>query len=194
MKNMKLKTRLIFGALGMVILVMIASSLVVSIIINKQNENTSNNQLKKSLDIIRDDLLAKQEKLILDSRQMATIDGMGGKIDFLYEFKSDKDPTMTKNAYREITNNIFNIASASNLWKAGIYDVDGDLGSFVFEKEDGVFFLGYCLYAPSLTLQTGILQPGEQMKTDSWQKMNDMPNMGIKIKGLSQKEINELWK
>ena len=69
MKKMALKKKLIAGSLSLIILLMITSVVGVSIILREQNRDASYELLEKSLNIIREDLLVKQEKLLFDACQ-----------------------------------------------------------------------------------------------------------------------------
>ena len=83
--KMKLKNKLMVGVSTMLIIVMLLSTLVVSIMINKQNREASNDLLKKSFDVIRDAISERQTKLLSYSHQMSTINNMGGKIKYIAE-------------------------------------------------------------------------------------------------------------
>ena len=133
MKRMKLKNKLIFVSLALAILVMVVTTTVVSMVIDRQNIGASYDRLKNSLNIIREDLEAKQKKLLFDAHQASTIDDMAGKIKFLYNYKKEGDSSVTQNTFREIASSLFNVGSTSGLWEMGIYDLDGDLNGFLVQ-------------------------------------------------------------
>ncbi len=50
---MSLKKKLIFGAIGLVVFIMLSSVLIVSILVTKQNKNTANGQIKSAINVIK---------------------------------------------------------------------------------------------------------------------------------------------
>jgi hypothetical protein len=194
-KRMKLKSKLIVGSLAMVILVMTVSTVVVSTVISKQNREASSDQIRKSLNIVRDDLLGKQGKLASNARQTATVNKMGSKVKFLNDYKAESDRTMTTSSYEEITNDLFQIGATSGLCKVAVYDIDGDLISFVV-NEKGASLLGYRYFAPSPAFQFASLKQGEQIKQESWQNAETLSalKMALKFPGQIPKEERTIFR
>ena len=62
MENITLKSKLIMGSLAMVVFVMVASTLVLSYLINRQNEKASFDLVGKALNIVSSDLSEKHRK------------------------------------------------------------------------------------------------------------------------------------
>ena len=150
MKNLVFSTKLIIGSLSIVILVMIASALVVSTLVNNQNRKSSIVQLEKSINIMRNDLKTKQADVLANARQGASMNNMGSRIKFLYESKTNRDRSMTRDTYEEIISEVYNVASTAALWKAAVYDSDGDLAVFVVNGSNEKSQLGYCFYNPKV--------------------------------------------
>ena len=181
MKRIKLKNKLISGSLIIVILVMIVTTTAVSIVINRQNTSASYNSLKNCLNIVRSDLQVKQKKLLFDSRQAATLNGMAGKIKFLYQYKKQADRTITQNTFMEITSALFNISNTSGLWELGVYDLDGDLKSFAVQVEEETYSFGYP--GNSASKARGItLKSGGQIERDAWKDLETLPDMHLRLK------------
>lgn len=181
-RRMKLKTKLIFGSLAMVILVMLASTIVVATLIKRQNRETSNDQIEKSLNVVRDDLTAKQTEILSTANQLATVDRMGSKVKFLNEYKTESDRSMTWSTYRQITKSLFQLGMNGNLYQAAIYDQDGDLTSFLHERDGGELLLGYRHYAPQTTFQFVFLKEGEQPNAVSWQEQETLDDLKVDLK------------
>ena len=140
---MKLKNKLISNSLLIVILVMVVTTAAVSLVINRQNVSASHDRIKNSLNIIREDLEVKEKGLLSDARQAISLDGMAGKVKFIYNYKKEKDSTVTRNTFREMASSLFNVAGTSGLWEMGIYDKDGDLDAFVVEVAEETYSFGY---------------------------------------------------
>ncbi|MBF0121616.1 MAG: HAMP domain-containing protein [Desulfobacterales bacterium] len=193
MNRMKLKNKLMFGALGIAIFIILISTTVASVIIGKQNREASNKVLIKAGNIIIDDIEALQIKLLSESRQMATINDMGTKIQFLIDEKNGADPMLTRSSYREVVRDIHNIGIAGQLWKITIYDLHSDLIAFVIiDKEKAV--LGYLQRAPELAFQLGTMKIKEKQQDAEWksEKKYDEVDLKFKITPVPQKEIIQI--
>jgi methyl-accepting chemotaxis protein len=181
MKRMKLKSKLISNSLLTVVLVMVVTTTAVSIVINRQNSSASYDRIKNALNIIREDLQVKQKKLLFDSRQAATLDGMAGKVKFLYQYKNEDNTSVTQNTFQEMASTLFNISSTSGLWELGIYDSDGELKSFAVQTEEETYSFGYPGNSGSKA-QGITLRSGEQIKLDGWKGLESLPDMNMKPK------------
>ncbi len=150
---MKLKAKLVLMVLAIVMLVMIVSTIAVSFLVSKQNKKISYEQLRTSSDVIRNELASIQGALLENARQIATIDKMGTKIKFLYDYKDQAGLTMTRSTFDRMSTTLFNISVTGNLWGAGIYDNDGDLMAFAGHPDEKNAFLGHCTYIPQRTVR-----------------------------------------
>lgn len=161
---MKLKNKIMFGAFAMLIVVMLISSLVVSLVINKQNRKTSELLIEKSFNIILEDFKDKQLKLLSDTRKISSLNVMGGAIKFVFE---NKKTYAQSSLYESITENLFNAGSTLDIWKVGVYDLDGDLISFyISDNANNTLQAGFIQQAPNRTCNTTILQNGQKLKMD----------------------------
>ncbi|MDD5205218.1 MAG: hypothetical protein PHS17_07340, partial [Desulfobacterales bacterium] len=119
MKSMTLKSKLVAGSLGMVVLVMTASAVVVSLVIQKQNRTASYQALDKSLSVLREELSLMQEKLLSDTRQMATINEMGSQLKFIRDFQSNQ--SMIAEPLRKMTYSVGQVGMTGKMWKNAVY-------------------------------------------------------------------------
>ena len=129
---MKLKAKLILGGLGIVMFGMIASAIIFSMIFSNQNYRSATENLEKSMIIIREDLVAQRETFTSNARQLITINKLGGSLKFLYEFGKSA-PTSYQTTFREVSQALLSSATTSDLWKIGIYDIEGHLNSFAIQ-------------------------------------------------------------
>ena len=182
MKRMKLKNKLILGSLAMVIFVMGASAVVVSTLVNKQNRGAANDQIAKSLNVIRDELAGKQERLLKDVRQTTTFNKMGSKVKYLYEFKKDMDRKTAGNTCEAITNGLFNIAISGQLREVLIYDIDGDLTAFAVKSGKDEYLAGFGYYKPQRTFRYVVRQVGKELQSDAWRDGASLPDGNITTK------------
>lgn len=180
MKLMALKNKLLTGSLAMSVLVMITSALVVSMVINKQNRIASYQNIEKSLNIIREDLSMMWAKLLADTQQMATINGMGPMVKFVSDFNDNQD--MINEYLRKITYSLGQIGETGNLWKAAIYDIKGQLNAFAVKQSGGGFLLGFTSNASTASFNGGILKDGKQLMLEDWKDLGNFQDPKIKFK------------
>jgi len=172
-KGMKLKGKLISGSLAMVVLVMVVSAIVVSIVISGQNQRAADRELRKSLNIVREDLLEKQRKLLSDSQQIASTDQMGAKLDLITGYKGNADLMMVaRNSCEEISNAIAQIGFTSDLWKIAVFDQQGRLVAFASQKDKNAYLVGNYYEAPKPTFSCATLKKGGELNRDSWEKQD----------------------
>lgn len=182
MKRMRLKNKLILGALGIIITMMVVSTLSVAFLISKQNRKAADGLLINALDIVREDLSGRQEKVLADTRQLASMEKMGSKVKLLYDSKRDPNLNWVQNTYTDLTGYVYQLVRTGQMWKAAIYDIDGDLKSFAIRGEDNAFFLGYCHLVPQPVFISATVKQDETLSRDSWQQSEELPHAGSKLK------------
>ena len=182
MSKFKLKSKLILISLIMSIFVMVSSTVVVSIMVRRQSEQASNDQVRKALNIVQNDLSERKEKILTDTRQMATTGDLGSSIKFLREYKSNNSTTITKSTYEKISSNIYQIGMTGGIWKTYVYDIDGDLISFSIQKDGKSFLMGHTCSGTETSFEYAVLKNGEKLKAESWQKTTQSPDESIKLK------------
>ena len=78
-----LKNKILIGVPFTFITVMLIVTIVVSVILNKQNRRSANTLIQNTFNIIHHSISEKQEKLLFDSHQIASLDNMGRKINYI---------------------------------------------------------------------------------------------------------------
>ena len=136
MKTMSLKQKLLVIPLAMVILVMVASAIVASIVISGQNKTAAYGSIEKSLNVIREDLLATKGKLIEDTRTMAGMNGLGSIVGYLDDLAGELP--QYDNSLKDIGVQLSQIRKTGNMSKIAVYGREGWLYTFsvVQEKAD----------------------------------------------------------
>jgi len=140
MKRVKFRNKLMFMGLSMVIFVSIVSTIVAFFVINNQNRDASNDLLNRSSNIIIDDLLEIREKLLSDSRQLATINNMASGIQYILENNRQFEEISMKQTYQAVVQNLYNSAVSEDIWKVGFYDTSGDIVAFSNIEDEGIFW------------------------------------------------------
>jgi methyl-accepting chemotaxis protein len=196
---MSLKKKLIFGAGGLVILIMIATLSLVSVLVTKQNKNIADKQVLSAVNVIRQDLLDKQNKLMADALQMASANQMASKIAYLNENKREPNIRLLHAQYQTIVGAIYQVGQTSDLWKMAIYDMEGDLKAFAVRGEASDI-LGYVHYAPmtdpglvrseetpagadkNVSFFIASLNKGDPATRDAYKQAEAFPEAGIAAK------------
>jgi methyl-accepting chemotaxis protein len=178
---MKLKAKLILGGLGIVMFVMIASAIVFSMIFNNQNRKSVAENLEKSMIIMREDLVAQRDTLISNTRQLITINKLGGSLKFLYEFGKSA-PTSYQTTFRDVSQALLSSATTNDLWKIGIYDIDGHLNSFAIQNNESAFLIGYYYEVPHPTFGVASVRKGEELQQEMWEETESLSEMTLKLR------------
>jgi methyl-accepting chemotaxis protein len=194
---MSLKKQLISGAIILVVLIMVLSIGLVSFWVTKQNKETARGQVQGSLNVVKQDLLDKQAKLLSDTFQMASANKMPSKVAYLNGTKRDKSIHLYHAQYQTITNTIHQVGKTSDLSKMAIYDMEGDLKSFASRSQESDI-LGYVHYTEvrgkdgvatkpredgqEMALFIATLAAGESAARDSYKQVAEMTDTTISLK------------
>lgn len=192
---MKFKHKLISSAVIIVVFIMILSTLIVSLTVQKQNQASANELLKTSFNLIKGELETLQATLMTCSRQMATIDNMGNDVKLAYEFKSESNREIALDTYRKIVKSMFNITTANDLDFAYLYDLDGDLLAFVDPEADQTT-AGYPYQEDSEPVyQMCTLAPEEKISYEAWKTVSQPPSeVPLKAGAMADQETAGLEK
>ena len=183
MKKLTLKNKLIMGSLAMVVFVMVASTLVLSYLINRQNERASFDLVGRALNVVSSDLSERQDKLLSIASQAANMDGMASAVQFIRDFGNSDDDggslAMTKGTYEGMATGICRIGITSNIWKIAVYDSNGALLAFADQREGNQFVLGYYVSSPRPTFFTETVQGGEKKDEYVWKESDSVDELGL---------------
>ena len=114
-KRMALGKKLVFGAIGISLGIIIISMVSVSYIVNRQNVNASNDILRNAFNVVTDDLQVRQTKLLAATQQFSSIDGIGNRVKFALDYKDKVDNISSRNAFKKILQPFYNIVFSSNV-------------------------------------------------------------------------------
>jgi methyl-accepting chemotaxis protein len=149
MFSKKLRMKILAGALGLVIMVSLISTLVVSVIVNKQNRASVNLSLEKGLAIVKDDLGQRQEAVLNELEQMTELNKLGENVKFILDYSSnaldtgDSSFTMTRDSSERIAFALLQNVMGSGYARMMVYDLHGRLLNFAFRSGDDAITVGY---------------------------------------------------
>ncbi len=171
MKGFKLRGKLIAVALGIVILVMGASTVVVTLLVSSQNADVSAKFLRTAFNIIRDDLIVRSDDITIKAAQMVTSGDLASRATFLAGYKAEENPFAgVFNAYVQAAQTLFTVGSAGNVWKAALFDIEGDLLAFFQAGGDGRARLGYAFRYPQPTYRVLSLAKDQKPDNELWKQ------------------------
>lgn len=182
MGKMRLRTKLIITSVATLIVPLVVSILVVSVVLNRQNETASHKALGRSMSIIRSDLLSKQTKLQSDAQQLATTNEMGSTLGILIEYSGKQGmETLLKSSAGNSLNSILQIQKTGKLQQAAIYDNDGRMVFFVARKDKQSSVVGYALSGGKPAVYSATLLDGQTLSPDSWHEAETLPGSLLKL-------------
>lgn len=178
---MKLRDKILLIAAGIVVVVMLISTAGVAFLINKQNQKASRDHLDRSFKIARERIDSIQSQLLEDAHQMATVDDMGTKIQFVAGEKESGSVEMFENSFVEIARALYNAGLSSKVNRIRAYDGDGDLVAFVLIHND-TSLLGFNKYGNGgATLQTVTTKTGDQPASDAWENTTETHDIPLQL-------------
>ncbi len=129
---MKLSNKLVIWAFCIIIFLTLFSTVSALLIVYQQNIGNSEELLKRSMKIIKDDIGETQKRLVVNSLQLSTASEISSKVSFIREQKAEKaELNLVMTYITETISSIYNIAVLGNLWKVAVYDKNGDLTAYV---------------------------------------------------------------
>lgn len=142
MISQHLRVKILGGALLLVLMVSLFSTVVVSFIVSRQNKAAVTADLEKGLTIVRDNLIEIQQNIVSDLEQMAEINKTGEQIKFIMEF-GDKGVSIAKSSFVEIANAAFERAVSGGYKQLLVYTLDGTLVGFARQTPQAGFLKSY---------------------------------------------------
>ncbi len=166
---------MILGAVGMIVTVMIASQAVVMLLLDQENRKIADDRIEKALNVVREELLGKQAKLLSETQQMASANKMGSMVKYLNDIKKETNLNLYLQTYAAVTNTIYQVGRTGNLWHMAVYDFEGDLKSFALRKDGDLALLGFRhggeVYAADFST-------GTELSLDAWARQEHAAAVG----------------
>ncbi len=129
---MTFKNKLTIATIGLVVIIVVVFTLIVSYTVSKQNMTVSTDSLKNAFTIIQYQLEDLKTKFLSETRQVIAIADLGTELSLIESYKQRPDGhTMTRSNHIKIITNLYSAASAGNISRMSAYDADGKLVAFV---------------------------------------------------------------
>ncbi len=177
---MNLRNKLIFGAVIIIVIVVLALTTVVSYIINAQSVDASHQILRNTFKVVLDDLSMRQDKLSSGTKQLAVANDMGSTIKYVGQYKRGGDEKISVYPLRKITSVLYTIIQATEAWKMAVYDKEGDLISFsVLNADEDIY--GYATGYPNPFLKVVEVKKEGTSEKDEWIKLGEFPEFAMHL-------------
>ncbi|MCG8686231.1 MAG: methyl-accepting chemotaxis protein [Desulfobacterales bacterium] len=159
----------ILGVIVMVVvIVMVASSLVVSWRIYGQNVDATNAKLTVGANTVKSKITDVQADLIRKIVQMDSLFKVSENVKFLADFKKDYDLGMTETGFTDLANALFATATVNNLNTIALYDGNGELLTFSEYQKDGTRLTGYYYVNPEKAFKFTRAAADADLKKSRW--------------------------
>jgi methyl-accepting chemotaxis protein len=170
-----LRAKLTIGALGLVVIVCVAITAVVSFIINRQNLQAVQRDLEKAVVVVETELVERQQNLATEINRLAVENTIGATVKFFSDYAAN-DLSITESTYYKTASIVLKKAMAMESQRIGVYDLQGNLQVFAIREGEDDFRFGFY---KSPTLHMNISLKGEQFDEASWQHTEQV--RGVKV-------------
>ena len=189
--SMKFKQKILSVILFIIVLVMAASTLVVSYLIYRQNVSATRSSIEVAAGNVKTRLSEIQTDLIDKTRQMIGIFKVGDNTKFIVEFKDKFDLGMTETSFLELANALFATSSSSDIQVMAIYDVNNELVAFSEKLDNGSRNVGFYYINPEKAFNHTVVQTGDDLKKSKWETSSSLESLASPIQktGVSQKDV-----
>lgn len=179
--KIKLRTKTIMGTASLLIFVMLISTVVVSIIVNRQNRQTSDDLINKSFTITNEFLSQRMKKQLLDTSQMAKRNEMGEKLKFINNL-SGMNYSLYLDMYRKTVIAIYELSMIANLDRTTIYNTKGEFIAAVI-KDGNKATLVYKL-KDTIEMAEFFESDSEESNRGSWKKQSSLQGFDSQFEGV----------
>ncbi|MBF0467282.1 MAG: methyl-accepting chemotaxis protein [Desulfamplus sp.] len=188
--KLKIKSKLILGALAMAIILMSSSAAIVSVIVGKQTRTGIDENLTRTVNIIKDELTAHEKAIMDQCKRLVSSSDMANEIKFLHDYPGKDSMTTTRSTFVGNAGTLFQSASTNKFSSIATYDIDGNLTTFVVDKKNDRYFAGFHLLDKTgSAFMGGELEGSDKLNDDKFLDNATQPELPIKL-DLSDRDIS----
>ncbi|MBU2511316.1 HAMP domain-containing protein [bacterium] len=173
--SFSLKYKLMITSLSMVIFVVIACTIMISLVIYHQNKNSAQELIKKTLFLSEKKFVLKNASLVKSTENVPSNTEIVETLTTLHSLGGLEDHSQADHYYnfRKITKALYNIGLAADLAKIAIYTKDGRLMSFVnFYKNSSL--VGYAL---DNEFEVTTIKDHDTLNFENWHRSERVENI-----------------
>jgi len=181
--RIRLKGKIVSLALGIVILVMIASTVTVSLVISSQNREAAQKILVTAFNFLRADLDGRGREVSRTAGQIDKAADLKGQLNFLLEHKTNQEPfSGAVNAYAKAAQALYTVSASAGVWLAGVFDQQGDALVFFQAGQGNPSTLGYFLKYPAREFNFLTLEQGQELDNEVWKGLKTEKGTELPLK------------
>jgi methyl-accepting chemotaxis protein len=173
--SMKLKTKLMGVVLGVVLFIMLCSTVVVYLLLNKQNRKAAQMNFINTSNIIKNDLIDLRNKQVQESSRTVLSTKLGQKIKFIFNFSAIDQFSLTQDTYNQIVAALVRNISANGLWQMAIYNKAGTILAYSEVDAKNQIRAGYRYTNPDVRYAVAPIPEGAAISDIKFENKNSMP-------------------
>jgi len=177
---MKLGTKIVLGMLAAVCLVMAGSTIVLYVILSRQNRDLADDELTRSIRVIRQEFQERQEGLMDLNRQIILVNKIGETAKTLQDF-GKKNPDSFRSIYTTLATVCLSAVQLHGFAHVLYYDGDGDLVAFALPRPEGAILCGFHVPNRKPAFESITVEPGKRTEFDKWDKTEAVAGAGVKL-------------
>jgi methyl-accepting chemotaxis protein len=172
---MKLKTKLMGVVLGVVVFILLCSTVVVYWLLNKQNRQNIQANFISTSNIVKSDLQNLQEKQARQSNRIVLSTKLWEKMKFISNFSQIGQFSYTQDSYNKILASLVQAISNNNLWQMAIYDKNGAILAYGQAGGKNKIEGGYRFKNPDQLFAVAPIPEGAAIGDIKFENKKDMP-------------------
>ncbi len=172
---MKLKFKLISVVLGVVLFIMLCSTVVVYILLNRQNMEAAEGNFNNTGNIIKSDLLLLVKNQSQAGGNLVRSTKMGDKVKFISDFSGGDQFSLTKDSYNQLVSSMVQAVSAADLWQIAVYNKEGEILAFAENDENIGIRAGYHYRNPEELFAFAPISEGASINDVQFKSGADLP-------------------
>ena len=197
---MKLKGKLVVLVSGVVLFAMFSSSVVMYLLLGRQQKDLVHGGFNNTANIIRDDLAQRMDKQRMDTENLANTAKFGDMIKYIQGFSQDGQFSITKDTYHRMTSELATGMRAGGFWQTAVYGENGVILAYGNSSADKGLVAGYRykdrgeIFA-SATISGGAVVNEAEFATASAPPISDLPvSLGKKLPSAAQVFVSVVGK
>ncbi len=173
--KMGLKNKFLAAVLGVVFFIVVCSTAVVAVLLQRQNKAAAQESLKATLNIILDDLQNRHEKQQRDTLLFIRSNKIGEKVKFISDFNRQGQIEFTRSSVLECVQGLSQLLVTGGLWQVAIYDGEGRIMAFAQALNSGQELMaGYAYHAKGSQFVYSRVPRGASMRDAKWHDSSHM--------------------
>ena len=172
---MKLKTKLMGVVFGVILFIMLCSTVVVYLLLVKQYRKQAQDNFINTANIIKDDLLHQMAKQTRDCEYLVRSTKMGEQVKFIRDFSAKDQFSITRDTYQRTVASLVQTVSAGGLWQMAVYTSDGTILAYTEADAQNQVRAGFRYKDPDEKYAVAVIPDGAAITAIEFKPEAQMP-------------------